>query len=128
MRISAKVTTRGGIFKPSGIAAVGRAEMRVEDTTAAEGVSMVRSRLRSVLQNPTGYYSSQIRARRDTIGTAEVTDSGVIYGPWLEGVSSRNQTTRFKGYATFRRTKQELAGKVPGIVKGDIATLVRDLN
>jgi hypothetical protein len=37
-----------------------------------------------------------------------VQDGGVIYGPWLEGVGSRNRTTRFKGYFTFRRTTAQL--------------------
>ena len=32
-------------------------------------------------------------------------DSKVVYGPWLEGTSSRNNTTQFKGYASFRKTK-----------------------
>ncbi len=35
-------------------------------------------------------------------------DSQVIYGPWLEGVSSRNQSTRFKGYSMFRKARQQL--------------------
>jgi len=39
-----------------------------------------------------------------------VVDSNVVYGPWLEGVSSRNQATRFKGYAIFRRTRDKLQG------------------
>ena len=37
-----------------------------------------------------------------------VHDRGIIYGPWLEGVSHRNQTTRFKGYSSFRRATQEM--------------------
>jgi len=37
-----------------------------------------------------------------------ISDSGVVYGPWLEGVGSRNQATRFKGYAIFRRTRDKL--------------------
>jgi len=40
-----------------------------------------------------------------------ITDGGVVYGPWLEGISSRNMTTRFKGYMTFRKTSQELEKK-----------------
>lgn len=37
-----------------------------------------------------------------------VTDSGIVYGPWLEGVGSRNQTTRFKGYRMWRTTFQNM--------------------
>ena len=38
-------------------------------------------------------------------------DSKVIYGPWLEGISSRNQTSRFKGYSLFRKAHQQLETK-----------------
>lgn len=36
------------------------------------------------------------------------TDSGIIYGHWLEGTGSRNRTTRFKGYFLWRRTFQKM--------------------
>lgn len=35
-------------------------------------------------------------------------DKNIIYGPWLEGTGSRNRTTRFKGYASFRKTRDWL--------------------
>ncbi len=72
---------------------------------AEEGEKLVRQRLHVVLKNPTGYYESQISVGRAGDGY-RVSDSNVIYGPWLEGVGSRNSpVTRFPGYATFRRTK-----------------------
>lgn len=53
-------------------------------------------------QNPTGYYQSLVYIRNDA-GHPLVSDDGrVAYGPWLEGVGSRNNTTRFKGYHAFR--------------------------
>ena len=39
---------------------------------------------------------------------AEINDGGVVYGPWLEGISSRNQTTKFKGYKAFRMATAEI--------------------
>jgi hypothetical protein len=79
------------------------AERRIADV----GVAMVRAELDVVLQNPTGFYESQIQADR-LAGDSIVTDGGVIYGPWLEGTSERNRTTRFRGYLTFRRTRDRL--------------------
>lgn len=32
--------------------------------------------------------------------------------PWLEGTSRRNQTTQFKGYHTFRRTRTRMRRQV----------------
>ena len=58
------------------------------------------------IKHPTPYYETQINIR-PVAQDLSVNDRGVIYGPWLEGTSSRNQTTRFKGYAAFRRAFAE---------------------
>ena len=50
-----------------------------------------------------------------------------IYGPWLEGVSSRNDQTRFKGYAMFRRTREWLQGQVPQVVRVHMARFTQKL-
>ncbi len=41
--------------------------------------------------------------------------TGVTWGPWLEGTSKRNSSTRFKGYHLFRKTRQELQKRAPEI-------------
>lgn len=88
---------------------------------AKRGVTLVRARLAGVLRHPTGRYEFQVQAERAVADWA-VTDGGIVYGPWLEGVSTRNATTRFKGYHTFRRTTQELdrqAGAIADRAIGD---------
>jgi len=54
-----------------------------------------------------GYYASQVHAEA-SIEQYRVTDSGVIYGPWLEGVSERNMAYRFPGYHAFRKIASEM--------------------
>ncbi|MFI2349702.1 hypothetical protein ACH492_22145 [Streptomyces sp. NPDC019443] len=72
---------------------------------AEHGEKLVKTRLNQVLKKQTPYYRLRITVRRNR-GGYEVTDQGVIYGPWLEGTGSRNApVTRFRGYATFRRVK-----------------------
>lgn len=92
----------------------GRDQRKIQDMcdeisrrVAVIGASMVRTNLHKVLRHETPYYRLQNEARKDPLGW-KVWDRGVIYGPWLEGTGSRNRTTRFKGYATYRRTTQEL--------------------
>lgn len=77
----------------------------------------VLSQLDKVLQNPTGYYESQITDTPVTAYMHRIHDNGVVYGPWLEGISSRNETTRFKGYHTFRIVRSRLAQKTKAIVE-----------
>lgn len=52
--------------------------------------------------------------RRGALNAIVATNT--VYGPWIEGVSARNQTTRFKGYAMFRRTRQALQKMVPRLL------------
>jgi hypothetical protein len=81
----------------------------------------VNMELINVLQHPTGYYESRITKERRGSGEISINDSGVIYGPWLEGISSRNQTTSFKGYATFRRMRNRVAQKSTAIADAAVA-------
>lgn len=78
-----------------------------EDHVAKDGVNKVQDRLGDVIRHDTGYYESQIQTDRSGEG-ARINDGGVVYGPWLEGVGSRNRTTRFKGYFTFRQVTQRI--------------------
>lgn len=97
------------------------------ETVAQEGLDMVRRELRSVLRDPTGHYESKVQTnqvRDDFV----VNDSGVVYGPWLEGVSSRNRSTRFKGYSTFRRTAQRLQDRAVEIAERVLPEYLRRLN
>ncbi len=117
-----QVIARGPLFD-------GRAAFQA-DLFLAEAVTAVANaakaevdrNLAASIQHPSRppFYQSQINIARR--GLAEVVNDGmVIYGPWLEGVGSRNQTTRFKGYASFRRAKQTIEQQVPALVQPALA-------
>lgn len=75
-------------------------------------------------QASTGNYRRNLSEKvKNLVGI--ITDGGVIYGPWLEGTSSRNQTTRFKGYAIFRRTRQWLQGQAGRVLEKNVRKAVR---
>lgn len=91
---------------------------RVLDRLAEVAVDDIQNRLDDVLVNPTGFYRSQIMST-NAVRSRIITDSNVIYGPWLEGVGSRNApVTRFKGYATFRYVTQGLKAKAGPYAEG----------
>ena len=73
-----------------------------------------------------GHYRRNIHARQRGLN-AVITDGGVVYGPWLEGTSSRNSTTRFKGYRSFRRTYQWIQRNAGRIIRPVMDRMVRDL-
>lgn len=112
----ADVHLSGPMFDGRADAAVERFLDDAKREVAQQGLADVHFILNVGIQHPTPYYETQLIAQ-PFVDTVVVHDRGVIYGPWLEGVSSRNKTTRFKGYAAFRRTKQALPDKVERLVE-----------
>lgn len=126
VRIS--VEQRGAIFDASKSRAAGqRMVTNINETLAQEGVHRVRQRLGQVLQNPTGYYESKITIDRKATNRA-VWDSGVVYGGWLEGIDPRNSTSRFKGYATFRRVSQDMERESAKLAQPAVDKFVNEMN
>lgn len=124
----ATVTTTGPIFDGRAVKALDRLEEDLTETVAEKGVGEVRGVLGTVLRNPTGFYQSRITSRQITDSRSEVTDGGVVYGPWLAGVGSRNQTSRFKGYTHWRRSTQRLQRNVVRLTTGVTRRRVREMN
>jgi hypothetical protein len=54
----------------------------------------------------TGPYSFDVMV--DPAFETVVTTDLASYGPWLEGLGSRNETTSFKGYFSFRQATQQV--------------------
>lgn len=99
----AEVNVSGPFFDGRADQAVRDAVLAIERAVGEEGKALVDQELPRVLKFPTGRYQSHIQVRHG--GRSVVSDGGrIVYGPWLEGVGSRNfPVTRFKGYFTFRR-------------------------
>lgn len=72
-----------------------------------------RKLLRAKVKRWTGAYAKGMRVV-ETPKTFRVDDSRSVYGPWLEGTSRRNQTTRFKGYTAQRRAAQQIDKEAKG--------------
>lgn len=54
----------------------------------------------------TGHYQEGIQTA--LVGYNDVLiHNPIVYGPWLEGTSRRNESTRFKGYHLWRQAKQK---------------------
>lgn len=105
-----EVDMRGPMLDGRGLSILADICEEVEFEIAGQGLADVQYNLDRSIKHPTPYYETQIRVRN--AGTSHIVDDrGVIYGPWLEGISERNQTTRFKGYASFRRAAQGLQAK-----------------
>lgn len=74
---------------------------------AYQGLSEVSTVLNASIQHPTPYYETQTTVNWGAFSggaSAIVHDRGIVYGPWLEGIGSRNfPKTSFKGYHAFEK-------------------------
>lgn len=108
------VKVSGGFFRSNQAREV---KMMLTDLTGDigdYGQRIVVAECMRLFRKPTPYYWTQVTADRVVPDvTVSVNDHGIIYGPWLEGTSSRNAATRFKGYSIFRRTAQMLNREAP---------------
>lgn len=119
--------SRGHIARGTAPRHVGRAMDNIGKEVAQYARTQVDRRLNQVLRTQTPYYRTRIQVVRSG-GDWEVNDSGVIYGPWLEGTGSRNApVTRFKGYRTFRYVTQLVRGRADAIARRVLAPYLRDL-
>lgn len=103
---------RGPLFDGRARALANRYVDHLERQLAEEGLSILRDEMHAVFRNPTGYYESRCKVEDGN----KITDSRVVYGPWLAGVGSRNfPVTRFKGYDHWIRTRHQLNERKVGI-------------
>lgn len=86
----------------------------LRDKIAHDGAEWAREQLAQVHMDKTGRarggFQENLRLVKRNAGWAVPAPmiTGVVWGPWLEGVSKRNASTRFKGYHLFRDVREQL--------------------
>lgn len=123
----AGVSFSGPLFDGQSLRIVAAMMKDINETLARSGLEFVRDQFDANFVNPTGAYESHVtyeNRRPDIV----ITDHGVVYGPWLEGTGSRNQTTRFKGYWSFRSATRQLNEASEMITAAVVQRYVRQLN
>lgn len=110
--IELHLQNKGPVFDARANRIVDRFVYEAEDEVALRAGITVVQELQRVVKHPTPYYWTQIQVDRQ-VDHPVVHDGGVIYGPWLAGVGSRNKSTRFKGYQHWRKAVQEMRRRAP---------------
>lgn len=127
IRMNMSVTQHGPIFDAAvSKAAARRMIIAINDAIAREGVNRAQITMRADFKHPTGYYQSHVVVQRRTIARL-VTDQDVVYGGWLEGITERNKSSRFKGYWTFRRMKQSIDRDKIKIARPLVRRFIREM-
>jgi len=123
--VSGRLTVTAAV-KISGPLADGTApkvlERYAEDVTQAiadRGAELLRAFPMDKTGRSTGGFREHLhtmRRDRNTVAIPGPMIRGVVWSPWLEGTSKRNESTGFKGYHLFRKTRLQLDREA-----GDIA-------
>jgi hypothetical protein len=124
---STDVTISGPFFDGRADLAVGDMLDEMVEVVASQALADVHFNLNDSIQFPTPYYETQI-IKESINGDQIVHDRGIVYGPWLEGTGSRNRTTRFKGYWSFRRAAAGLRGKIGRLTAPIVERYVRRMS
>lgn len=116
----------GPIFGPGAEAAFRDFVREVEQNVSSQILSDWQQGLNSHIRHATPYYETQLMVRAEPGGHI-VTDRGIVYGPWLEGTSRRNSTTRFRGYGQLRAARQSINGKLNGLIAYSMSRVIARL-
>jgi hypothetical protein len=153
MEINVTIDMSGPVFDGMAERAVEQFARHVEETLGEIGVPMIRNYLETQYMylghhggtprfNPVPAHAGELQAsihtERATEDSLIITDDPVIYGPWIEGVDSRNLIVwphrrnppprRFPGYHTFRRIAKSLNAMAVPIAYRELPVYIRMMN
>lgn len=116
--MSIDVTFRGPLFDGRAERAMADACDDARDDIASYAEERVLLGTATHFKTRTPYYETRITTERVTAEVSLVHDQGVVYGPWLEGVGTRNRARPgFPGYGHWRAAKQATAVRGPQIAE-----------
>lgn len=101
-----------------------------EKDVATVGHALWKTNLITFIRKPRPYYWTRTEIRPNPAGPGlSIWDNYIVYGPWLEGVGSRNfPKTRFKGYSSIRKAASALKSRATTIANRAIARKIGKLN
>ncbi|MFJ3923014.1 hypothetical protein [Streptomyces sp. NPDC090022] len=116
--MSIDIRISGPLFDGRAARAIGEYCDDAREQIAEFGEEHVLLLMGTSFRHPTGYYESHVMTERASSDVSRVHDQGVVYGPWLEGVGTRNRARPgFPGYQHWRRTKDLLALRAPAMAE-----------
>lgn len=116
MDVKIRVEINGPVFNGHATRVVDEFLEEAKDKVGQQGLADLHFYMNAYFKDPTPYYELQVLVERQADDVV-IHDNGMVYGPWLAGVGSRNQTTSFKGYPHWRRTVSDLERKAPAIAE-----------
>lgn len=118
LQIEARLDVTGPLSDGRAEKAVAEWQRRTSQAIAEQGVAMLREVRMDKSGRATGVFQHALHIVRDSPAQVRIPgprERGLVWSPWLEGVSRRNESTHFKGYHLFRTTRRRLQGRAAEI-------------
>lgn len=123
------VNVRGPMFDGRDVPIMRRFFEDAKKLVTDAGEEQVHQRIARRAKEYTGSFARAIVTKDFAKGKTIIADyPQVLYGPWLEGTSTRNASTRFKGYKLFRLTRGWLRKNLTAIIQARLDQAVAELN
>jgi hypothetical protein len=122
----------GAVFDGRAADDIERMAAEVQSEIAKRAEQQWQQNMTGSFRHATGRYQSHVniaRRDKDLVVNDGWPTSRLQYGPWLEGVGSRNSpVTRFPGYFALRRAAEKIRAEVPAIAAPIVDKWVREAN
>jgi len=125
--VNGNVTITGPLLRSDVSPRIHRAVTKIIREVSYAGEDNVQAQLVPGHGVQSGRFRFYVRGKLTKSLHGAIFAGDYVKGAWLEGTSSRNQTSRFKGYAMFRkgrdRTDKQVQAIGDAIFKGLVAEL-----
>jgi len=129
INVSTQVRVRGPMFDGRDGPIMRRFFDDAKKKVTTAGEARIRERVGARAKHPTGRFAAAIITKDFAKGrTITASYPPILYGPWLEGTSARNASTRFKGFRMFRLSRAWLKKNVGPLVQDLFNAAVDELN
>lgn len=129
IKLETEVDVRGAYLQGRDVPIMREFFEQAKQEVARVGITEIQQRLGKAAKHPTGRFAGAVKDNDLAKGRTIMADyPQVLYGPWLEGVSARNESTRFKGYRMFKLTRGRLRKNVGPIIQHLLDQAVAKLN
>jgi len=130
-RINLEVETKGPFFTGDYQRELHSFLDEAKAEVAQLGVNRIQQRIGARAKDPSGGYAGSVIT--DVVQPfndqqIHLRYPAVTYGPWIEGTSTRNASTRFKGYRIFRQARSWLRKQATPIFQEKIDQFVARMN
>jgi hypothetical protein len=129
LAVTAYVNTGGPLFDGSAPEILARFEADARQAIADRGVELLRAFPMDKTGRARGGFQDKLKTvtRSNAVAIPGPMITGVVWAPWLEGTSKRNQSTGFKGYRLFRTTRAMLNRQATEIAETRLPPYLREL-